>query len=99
MTTFEGTHRAARKTRRVTEAIITTLGVLVAIGAAVLIVTLSGGSATHRATPSHPSSAYVPLAHFYGTGAPPTPRTTQLTTTSNSSSTANPSQHFYGLQP
>jgi hypothetical protein len=98
MTTFEGTHRAALKTRRATEAVIATVGMLVAIGAAVLILTLTGASTTHRAAQSHPSSAYLPLAHFYGTGAPPTARTTQLVTSGNNR-TANPVEHFYGLQP
>ncbi|HUA45761.1 MAG TPA: hypothetical protein VMA77_11065 [Solirubrobacteraceae bacterium] len=98
MTTFEATRRAALKTRGTTEAIITTLGVLVAIGAAVLILALTGAIKTGHAAPSGPSPAYAPLAQFYGTGAPPTARTNQRPTSSNSG-TANPSRHFYGLQP
>jgi hypothetical protein len=98
MSTLEGTHRAALKTRRATEAVITTVAVLVAAGVAVLILTLTGASTTNRATQPQPSSAYAPLAHFYGTGAPPTTHTPQLAT-SSTSGTARPAQHFYGLQP
>jgi hypothetical protein len=98
MTTYEGTHRAARKTRRATEAVITVVGVIVAIATGVLILTLTGASTTHRTAQSHPSSASAPLVRFHGTGAPPTARTTQLATGRNSNP-ANPAEHFYGLQP
>lgn len=98
MATFQETHRAARKTLRATEPVIITVGVLIAIGAAVLILSLTDVSTTQRAARSHPTPRHAPLAHFYGTGTPPASRTTQVATNSNSATTP-PAGHFYGLQP
>jgi hypothetical protein len=57
--------------RRWSATLVTTIGALVAVGVAVLFLTLSGPSHRNPATASHPAQTYAPLIQYRGTGAPP----------------------------
>ena len=57
--------------RRWSATLVTTIDALVAVGVAVLFLTLSGPSHRNPATASHPAQTYAPLIQYRGTGAPP----------------------------
>src|ERR1035437_6873653 len=59
--------------RRWSATLVTTIGALVAVGGAVLLVSLSGPSHRNPATASHPAQTYAPLIQYRGPGPPPAP--------------------------